>query len=275
MPPSYPPHPGHQIGHSLLVVLGPWRWPVADSGNWALPSDNRRVLVHGAVVALLWPTESIVRVQPKVGWDTLPASSCRPFRIPSFHELEYLFKLTRASERRPSVLMYPCTTSAHPLPLRVGCNLPAYQRVSTLLPHAAMFISNSEARGRFFFSPAAHYSTSSPVDMGLATVFFFSLRAPLTILGEVGCRIPILVPEHICQRSLLPRCPPSHPETTKCIRSPGLCVRVLPCIVTTVVSPRSGSVSIFAPILLPHLALHHIGCLLSYTITSSTGGTAC
>jgi hypothetical protein len=173
MPPSYPPHPGHQIGHSLLVVLGPWRWPVVDSGNWALPSDNRRVLVHGAVVALLWPTESIVRVQPKVGWDTLPASSCRPFRIPSFHELEYLFKLTRASERRPSVLMYPCTTSAHPLPLRVGCNLPAYQRVSTLLPHAAMFISNSEARGRFFFSPAAHYSTSSPVDMGLATVFFF------------------------------------------------------------------------------------------------------
>lgn len=60
MPPAYPARPGHESGTAFFLLLVRGRWPVERSGSWGLPSDNRRVLVHGAVVALLCPTKSIV-----------------------------------------------------------------------------------------------------------------------------------------------------------------------------------------------------------------------
>lgn len=43
------------------------------------------------------------------------------------------------------------------------------------------------------------YTTSSPVDMGPATVFsFFPCVRHSPFWEEVGCRVPILVTEHTC-----------------------------------------------------------------------------
>lgn len=114
MPPACPSHPGHHSGTAFFLVLpGP------------RGSGHLQTWKAGAcrlTTAACWPTARLLRysarpslspTQPKVGWEHSSASSCRLFRIPSFHELESLFKLTRASERRPSIAVYPCSTSAH------------------------------------------------------------------------------------------------------------------------------------------------------------------
>lgn len=117
MPPACPsPHPGHDSGTAFLSFLGhgvPASRGLGKLGPAVLqppPVGPRR----GCCATL--PTKSksqVQQVQPKVGWEHSSAPSCRPFRISSFHELESPFKLTRASERRPSIAMYPCSTSAH------------------------------------------------------------------------------------------------------------------------------------------------------------------
>lgn len=151
----YPPHPGRDSGTAFLSFLG--HGVPASRGLGKLGPAVLHVLQappvgprRGCCATL--PTKVQAQVQPRVGWEHSSAPSCRTSRISSFHELDFLFKLTRASERRPSTAVYPCSTSAHLLPLRGGCNLPACRRVSTLLPMQPCSSRTRRARGRVFFS---------------------------------------------------------------------------------------------------------------------------
>lgn len=199
----YPsPHPGHYSGTAFLSFLG-----------HGIPASRGLGKLGPAVLQPPpgWPTPRLLRysadqvqvqqVQPKVGWEHSSAPSCRPFRISSFHELESPFKLTRASERRPSIAMYPCSTSAHLLLCVVDVTFLHAEGYQPCCPCSHVHLELGGPGVVCFSSRLQHTHTVQyflPSRHGSSDCVLFSQCAPQPTLGEVGCRVPILVSEHTC-----------------------------------------------------------------------------